>query len=125
MCKPETSVLYEDHYAGKCGCDCTENSECNCDCILLARLDNDGNNENPAWSADHSVRRFIRPVLMRDPQVEYEIATKVDSVQAKAQETNYQSQAKATTESTSRNATPDPTKGRTQRKGQPNVNVRR
>jgi hypothetical protein len=24
---------------------------------------------NKTWKTDHSVRRFVRPVLMRDPQV--------------------------------------------------------
>jgi hypothetical protein len=63
---------YKDHYDGKCGCSCDDCSDCGCKCVLLARLDNSGNNEHPNWSADHSVRRFIRPVLMRDPQVESE-----------------------------------------------------
>lgn len=59
---------YVDHYDGKCKCTDQECCCCGCDCILLARLeDNDG-----TWSADHRVRRFIRPVLMRDPQVKIE-----------------------------------------------------
>jgi hypothetical protein len=102
---------YKDHYQGKCGCDCAENSDCNCDCILLARLDYHSDNEFPYWAADHSVRRFIRPVLMRDPQVEAELATKGATLQTK----------EAVAESTSRKATPDQTKGKSQRKGQPNV----
>lgn len=66
---------YETHYDGKCGCNCDECSDCNCQCILLARLDKSGNTESKdegasEWDADHSVRRFIRPVLMRDPQLE-------------------------------------------------------
>jgi hypothetical protein len=36
---------------------------------VLARLDRD---KDGRWIADHRVRRFIRPVLMRDPQVEIE-----------------------------------------------------
>jgi hypothetical protein len=63
---------YVDHYAGKCGCDCDDCSNCDCDCVLLARLDKSGEIEHPVWTADHRVRRFIRPVLMRDPQVELE-----------------------------------------------------
>jgi hypothetical protein len=63
---------YVDHYAGKCGCDCDDCSNCDCDCVLLARLDKSGEAEYPVWTADHRVRRFIRPVLMRDPEVERE-----------------------------------------------------
>lgn len=68
---------YEDHYNGKCGCNCDECSDCKGQCILLARLDKsentDSNDEGASeWDVDHSVRRFIRPVLMRDPQVEIE-----------------------------------------------------
>jgi len=65
---------YVDHYAGKCGCNCPECSDCDCDCILLARLDRSGAAENPVWTPDHRVRRFIRPVLMRDPRVAIERA---------------------------------------------------
>jgi hypothetical protein len=39
--------------------------------VLLVRLDRD---EQDNWTTDHSVRRFVRPVLMRDPQVEIEQA---------------------------------------------------
>ena len=60
---------YVDHYAGNCKCKDDDCQCCGCDCVLLARLDidNDGN-----WTADHRVRRFIRPVLIRDPRVEIE-----------------------------------------------------
>jgi hypothetical protein len=58
---------YIDHYEGKC-CECHDcNSGC-CDCVLLARLER-RDPEKPDWIADHRVRRFVRPVLMRDPQV--------------------------------------------------------
>lgn len=72
--QPETDTpYYSDHYKGKCGCSCGECSDCDCNCILLARLDNE---KDPAgivhWSVDHRVRSFVRPVLMRDPQVEIE-----------------------------------------------------
>lgn len=63
---------YEDHYAGKCGCTCQEcaGGRCDCDCVLLARLDREQDDKkNDVWVADHRVRRFVRPVLMRDPQV--------------------------------------------------------
>jgi hypothetical protein len=101
---------YKDHYEGNCGCDCAGKSDCNCDCILLARLDYHGDNESPYWTADHSVRRFIRPVLMRDPQVEAELVAKKATMQTE----------EAKTESTSYK---EPT-GQTQRKSprrQPNV----
>jgi hypothetical protein len=62
---------YTNHYDGKCGCNCGECSACDCTCILLARLDKIGDKEQ-TWRADHRVRRFIRPVLMRDPVVEDE-----------------------------------------------------
>jgi hypothetical protein len=63
--------LYADHYGGKCGCNCDKCSDCDCNCILLARLDKTEDNERP-WRADHRARRFVRPVLMRDPQVAIE-----------------------------------------------------
>jgi hypothetical protein len=59
---------YLDHYGGNCKCKDKDCQCCGCDCILLARLDN----IQDEWTADHRVRRFIRPVLMRDPQVENE-----------------------------------------------------
>jgi len=58
---------HEAHYEGVCGCTCGECSGCDCKCILLAHLKPDQTSK--IWKADHSVRRFIRPVLMRDPQV--------------------------------------------------------
>jgi hypothetical protein len=64
---------YADHYAGKCGCDCEDCANCDCDCVLLARLDlSTRENGEQGWSVDHRVRRFIRPMLMRDPQVQLE-----------------------------------------------------
>ena len=67
---------YVDHYAGKCKCSCADCSDCDCDCILLARLDNTGDQQYPKWAVDHRVRRFVRPVLIEDPQVriEHELA---------------------------------------------------
>jgi hypothetical protein len=60
---------YRDHYLGQCGCDCDDcaGGSCDCDCVLLALLERD--EVGDPWTADHSVRRFIRPLLMRDPQV--------------------------------------------------------
>lgn len=60
---------YVDHYAGKACCDDKDYATCGCDCVLLARLDRSGDAEHPVWTPDHRVRRFVRPVLMRDPQV--------------------------------------------------------
>ena len=61
-----------DHYAGTCGCDCDDCEKCDCDCVLLARLEISVDPKYPGWQANHRVRRFVRPVLMRDPQVERE-----------------------------------------------------
>ena len=64
---------YQDHYAGKCGCDCEDCANCDCDCVLLARLQlATQDNGEQGWVVDHRVRRFIRPMLMRDPQVHLE-----------------------------------------------------
>jgi hypothetical protein len=63
---------HEDHYAGICGCTCGECTGCDCKCILLASIEKIGDTEE--WKVDHSVRRFIRPVLMRDPQPEHDKA---------------------------------------------------
>jgi hypothetical protein len=69
-CVNPEDKCYVDHYAGKCGCNCEDCASCDCDCVLLARLDRSGDDPNyPVWTADHRVRRFVRPVLMRDPQV--------------------------------------------------------
>jgi hypothetical protein len=71
-CVDPTLPCYTDHYAGICGCNCDESpgGSCDCDCILLATLNRDS--ERTPWKADHHLRRFVRPVLMRDPQVEEE-----------------------------------------------------
>jgi len=53
---------YEDHYKGECGCACC------CDWIVLATLKvYIQADEVTGATVDHSRRRFIRPVLMRDP----------------------------------------------------------
>ena len=70
-CVDPNLKCYEDHYAGRCGCHCDDCDDCDCKCVLLVRLDRD---EQDNWTTDHSVRRFVRPVLMRDPQVEIEQA---------------------------------------------------
>lgn len=61
-CVDPTDPCYLDHYNGVCGCECTDGDGC-CDCIILALLNKDGE----SWKPDHRVRRFVRPVLMRDP----------------------------------------------------------
>jgi hypothetical protein len=68
-CVDPEAPCYERHYQGECGCHCSESPDCCCGCILLARLDKVGDED---WAGDHRVRRFIRPVLIRDPQVELE-----------------------------------------------------
>jgi hypothetical protein len=65
-CADPTQDCYQKHYAGEC-CDC-----CDCEWIVLAVVSDKGVAEKHDWQADHSVRRFVRPVLMRDPQVEKE-----------------------------------------------------
>ena len=67
--KPDLSC-YKDHYEGTCGCNCDQCGDGDSKCILLARLDLKA--DNSEWTVDHRVRRFIRPVLMRDPVVEAE-----------------------------------------------------
>jgi hypothetical protein len=52
---------YEDHYLGKCNCEC-----CDCEWVLLASLEDKSSAGQVAWKLDHSVRRFIRPVLACD-----------------------------------------------------------
>jgi hypothetical protein len=74
-CVVPTDPCYVDHYEGKCGCHCGDCPDCECECVLLARLDKYENDLEHPWHADHRVRRFIRPVLMRDPQVAREVQT--------------------------------------------------
>jgi hypothetical protein len=62
-------ACYEEHYKGECGCNCGKCSGCDCQCIVLAVLNKPDKPTDP-WKPNHSVRRFIRPVLMRDPQIE-------------------------------------------------------
>jgi len=62
-CVDPNHPCYQDHYDGKCGCNAGEE----CDCILLARLIKPTYEGQP-WIVDHSVSRFVRPVLMRDPR---------------------------------------------------------
>jgi hypothetical protein len=74
-CVDPALPCYRDHYDGVCGCKDGDCDCCDCDCIVLARVDATGETRTP-WNADHSVRRFVRPVLMRDPLVEAEALQK-------------------------------------------------
>lgn len=51
-------------YNGECACDC-----CDCEWIILAVAEREAKASPDGWKVDHSVRRFVRPVLMRDPLV--------------------------------------------------------
>ena len=79
---PKVRTCYSDHYNGDCLCTCDDCSDCDCKCILLAKLEKNSDGE---WDADHRVRRFIRPVLMRDPQVEREQEKRDDNLYGKTQ----------------------------------------
>src|ERR1051326_3410153 len=67
QCADPTDDCYKDHYGGICGCECkdSDGSDCCGNCVLLAKLTNGG--QPPEWTPNSSVRRFIRPVLVRDP----------------------------------------------------------
>lgn len=58
---------YKDHYQGICSCECkdSDGSECCGNCVLLAKLTKDG--QPPEWTSESGIRRFIRPMLIRDP----------------------------------------------------------
>jgi hypothetical protein len=71
FCADPCSDCYNDHYLGVCGCNCDDSK-----CVMLAVLNYDS--EKKAWMPDYSVRRFIRPVLARDPQV-FDLAAKCKS----------------------------------------------
>lgn len=60
-----TNACYEKYYQGECPCGC-----CDCEWIILAVVNQIGDTDD--WKIDHSVRRFVRPVLMRDWVVEQE-----------------------------------------------------
>lgn len=79
-CADPCSPCYNDHYMGECGCEC-----CDCECVVLARLvgvPDPKTREIVEWKPDHSVRRFVRPVLMRDPQVWKEMNPGADPCKA-------------------------------------------
>ena len=74
-CAIPNSECYKDHYNGICACNC---ADCDCDSewVVLAALKDTGTDEAPSWKPDHSVRRFVRPVLMRDPVAWEEVGTR-------------------------------------------------
>jgi hypothetical protein len=74
-CADPTRKCYEAHYAGECPCDCC------CDCVLLAQLNKENEDGDGDWSVDHSVRRFVRPVLMRDPAIEADQAEAAEAAE--------------------------------------------
>jgi hypothetical protein len=87
---PDRRTCYSDHYNGECLCTCDDCSDCDCKCILLAKLEKNADGE---WDVDHRVRRFIRPVLMRDPQVEREVRRRRESDVVYAQQLKQQQAA--------------------------------
>lgn len=68
-CVDPTDPCYVDHYAAKCSC-CID-----CEWVTLARVFHTTlpNATVKTWEVDHSVRRLIRPVLMRDAQAEADV----------------------------------------------------
>jgi hypothetical protein len=62
-----SNPCYEKHYGGICDTCCGD--DCACEWLVLARL---GAATDGTWTADHAVRRFIRPMLMADPQPDRE-----------------------------------------------------
>lgn len=69
LCATREDDCYKKHYDGECACDC-----CECEWIILAAAwltkEKIDGKEVDVWKVTHSVRRFVRPVLMRDPLVE-------------------------------------------------------
>ncbi len=65
LCADPALPCLKAHYDGDCSC-------CGCcsEWIILAALIRNTGEADPSkqWSVSHGVRRFIRPVLMRDPE---------------------------------------------------------
>jgi hypothetical protein len=79
QCVDPNQLCYKDHYDGKCGCACGDCSDCDCEWLVLAQLDyqeRGGEEKDDKWNADHTFRRFVRPVLMRDPHTVPEFQVK-------------------------------------------------
>jgi hypothetical protein len=75
---------YENHYAGECESGCGDCGDCACDCVWLAKVKWD--EKESKWLVDHRPRRFIRPVLMRDPKVALEEAIRGGGVKEESME---------------------------------------
>jgi hypothetical protein len=71
-CVDPNLLCYVDHYAGKCGCTCGDCTDCDCEWVVLGRLDYDMDDikKEKVWKVQLLVRRFVRPVLIRDPAEE-------------------------------------------------------
>lgn len=69
LCADPKLKCYDKHYNDP-GCSGSCSPDCNCEWILLARIEKVATKEDNhyEWQSDHKVRRFVRPVLMRDPQ---------------------------------------------------------
>ena len=69
-CVSPFNDCYKEHYSGDCDCAC-----CNDECVVLAYVTvpdvprKPGEPDIANAKVNHSVRRFVRPVLMRDPVV--------------------------------------------------------
>ena len=64
-CVDSSRDCYKDYREGTCGCDC---ADCCCEWIVLAYLKRDTSiKDDQVWQPHHSVRRFVRPLLMCDP----------------------------------------------------------
>lgn len=61
-CVDSSRDCYKDYREGTCGCDC---ADCCCEWIVLAYVKRVSDTDT--WKAHHSVRRFVRPLLMCDP----------------------------------------------------------
>jgi hypothetical protein len=70
-CVSPKDSCYVDHYDGICG-SCGDCSDCECGCVVLARLYREDKGAVHSWHVSHRPRRFIRPGLIRDPQVDRE-----------------------------------------------------
>jgi len=87
-CVNPDQACYSEHYDGQCsGCGCTGDcgGDCGCDCVVLAQLDRVADAQGvERWAVTHHVRRFIRPVLIEDPQVRLEFEARNKQAEAAA-----------------------------------------
>jgi len=64
---------YQKHYDGECSCDCE------CDCIVLAKVIKKEDPDSLDYDVDHSVRRYVRPALLKDPLLEEDQKRKAEN----------------------------------------------